>query len=356
MFFSEYQALLQDLISENGTKLLKIFIISQKNNLAGDVVCICRSKFDLPKKISLLREDYDGFYVMMFPKNPSDFELPKNLVSIFRSYPWPFHNEIDESMINLFDLTFPGNGLKRSCTSHEGNFEMIGERNSKQSTGSLLVLPKKVDRHQYYREGMNLNLLPHTKNAINQLMEQSIFAGYSCGESIMNCMKKILCKRDAKSLCYNSIITQRNFCNSIHLDKKAIFSKEATQIVKRKLLDDENRNDWLQAKIYFKEMLMHTINEIPKSTTCCWKLSKTYENITMYQYFVSPQYFFGLNLSSNVLFGSNDVGATFMSSLFYHCTTIPIWKDEKCDMIFLEGPKDMYNFAWGSNGTAKEKT
>ena len=75
----------------------------------------------------------------------------------------------------------------------------------------------------------------------------------------------------------------------------------------------------------------------------------------MYQYFVSPQYFFGLNLSSNVLFGSNDVGATFMSSLFYHWTSIPIWKDEKCDMIFLEGPKDMYNFAWGSNGTAKEK-
>ena len=50
MFFSEYQANLQHLISENGTNLLKIFIISHTNNLAGDVVCICRSKFDLPKK------------------------------------------------------------------------------------------------------------------------------------------------------------------------------------------------------------------------------------------------------------------------------------------------------------------
>ena len=64
-------------------------------------------------------------------------------------------------MLNLFNLT--RKGLRRSCTNHEGNFEMIGERSSKQSTGSLLVLPKRVDKHQYYREEMNLNLLPHTK-------------------------------------------------------------------------------------------------------------------------------------------------------------------------------------------------
>ena len=67
---------------------------------------------------------------------------------------------------------------------------MLGERNSKQSTGSLLVLPKKVDQHQYYRESMNLNLLPHAKNVINELMEQSIVSEYSCGELIMNYMKK----------------------------------------------------------------------------------------------------------------------------------------------------------------------
>ena len=55
---------------------------------------------------------------------------------------------------------------------------MIGERNSKQSTGSLLVLPKKVDRHHYYRDEMNLNFLPHAKNVINELMGQAIVAGY----------------------------------------------------------------------------------------------------------------------------------------------------------------------------------
>ena len=88
---------------------------------------------------------------------------------------------------------------------------MIGERNSKQSTGSLLVLPKRVDKNQYYREEMNLNLLPHAKNAINQLMEQAIVSGYSSGESIMNQMKKLLCKRDAK------------FCAIIPLSRKGIF-------------------------------------------------------------------------------------------------------------------------------------
>ena len=134
-------------------------------------------------------------------------------------------------MINLFNLTFAGKGLKRSCTHHEGNFEMIGERNSKQSTGSLLILPKMVDRHHYYREEMNLNFLPHTKNIIKLLMEQSIVAGYSCGESIMNYMKKTLCKRDAKKLCYNSIITQRNFHNSIHLDQRSVYSDKANQTI-----------------------------------------------------------------------------------------------------------------------------
>ena len=69
---------------------------------------------------------------------------------------------------------------------------------------------------------MNLNLLPHAKYVINELMEQSIVAGYSCGESVMNYMKRSLYKRDAKSLCYNAIITQRNFFKSIHLDKNSI--------------------------------------------------------------------------------------------------------------------------------------
>ena len=124
----------------------------------------------------------------------------------------------------------------------------------------------------------------------------------------------------------------------------------------KRLCKDQNRNKRFLANKYITTVLLQTGNVIPKSTTCCWRLSKKYEGFIMHQYFVSPQYMFGLDLSSNVLCDDDDVGATFMSSLFYHCTTIPIWKDKKGDKIFLKGPKDMYNFAWGSNGTNKEKS
>ena len=257
--------------------------------------------------------------------------------------------------MNLFHLTFPRKGLKRSCTIHEGCFEMIGERNSKQSTGSLLILPKKVNEHQYYRECINLNLLPHARNIINELMEQTIMAGYSSGESIMHFMKRNLHKRDAKTICYNTIITQRNFFNTIHLDKKSIFSEDAKHKVLNNMMLDHHIKKRSHANRYVTNVMKQSENNIPKSTTCCWKLCKNYEDWTMYQYFVSPQYNFGLNISSNTLSDNKDVGATFMSSLFYHATTIPIWKNRINDRIYLEGPQYMYNFAWGSNGTNKEK-
>ena len=73
----------------------------------------------------------------------------------------------------------------------------------------------------------------------------------------------------------------------------------------------------------------------------------------MYQYFVAKKYFFTLDISSPVLKNENSVDATFMSSIFFHATSIIIWID-KNDKVILKGPKDMYDFAWGSNGTNKE--
>ena len=147
--------------------------------------------------------------------------------------------------MTLFRLTFPGKGLKRNCTHHEGCFEMIGERNSKQSTGSLLELPKKVDKHHFYRENMNLTLLPHAKNVINELMEQSIIAGYTSRECIMNYMKK-LHRKDEKSLYYNVIITQGNFHNSIHQDKKSVFSETYKKEIMDNIVYDHSKNKNIQ--------------------------------------------------------------------------------------------------------------
>ena len=227
----------------NGKGLIKIFIISLQKN-EGNVVCLCPSKIHLPRAVTLFDEGFKSMYLLKCTRNPSDFELPSHLICLLCSYPWPFYNVFDENLINLFHLTFPGKGLKRSCTLHEGSFEMIGERNSKQSTGSLLILPKKVNEHPYYRERMNLNLLPHARNIINELMEQTIMAGYSSGESIMHFMKRNLHKRDAKTICYNTIITQRNFYNTIHLDKKSIFSEDSKQkVLNHMMLDHHIKKD-----------------------------------------------------------------------------------------------------------------
>ena len=121
--------------------------------------------------------------------------------------------------MDLFRKTFQGKGLIRNCTYHEGNFEMLGERNSKQTTGNLLMLPKNVDLHQYYRETINLKLLPTAKNIMNEFMEKSILSRYTSGESMMHYYKCRLMVGDAKNICYNSILTQRNFFNTIHIDK-----------------------------------------------------------------------------------------------------------------------------------------
>ena len=167
--------------------------------------------------------------------------------------------------------------------------------------------------------------------------------------------EKKLRNRDAKTLYYNSIITQRNFHNSINIDKKSVFGEESKKRILVQMIHDHNNKKQCHANKYVTTLLKHKDGTIPKSNTCCWRLSKNYDDWCMYQYFVSPQYIFGIDLLSNVLSVNNDVGATFMSSLFYHCTKIPIWKNTKNNQLYLEGPKDIYNFAWGSNGTTKEK-
>ena len=157
-------------------------------------------------------------YELTCTRKPSDFEFPEHMICIFRSYSWSFINHLDEKVMDLFRKTFQGKGLIRNCTYHEVNFEILGERNSKQSTGNLLMLPKNVDLHQYYRENIDLKLLTAAKNIINQLMEQSIYAGYTSGESMMHYYKCKLMVGDAKNICYHSILTQRIFFNTIHID------------------------------------------------------------------------------------------------------------------------------------------
>ena len=103
------------------------------------------------------------------------------------------------------------------------------------------------------------------------------------------------------------------------------------------------------AASYIKRVCLQTNGKLPKSTTCCWSLRSEDMNFKLVQYFVLFDYDIAYDLSSNFNSDSMNIGAKFMSSLFNHCTSIPIWID-KSGHIHLVGPKNMYNFAWGSDG------
>ena len=208
--------ILDSFLTQNEKVLIKIFIISHVDSTSGNVFCICPNKLLLPRGVTLFEDHFKSLYVLKCLRNPSDFELPKNLVCLMRSFQWPFLNEFDDKLMNLFRLTFPGKGLKRNCTHHEGYFELIGEINSKQSTGSLIFLPSDVDNHSYYRESINLNLLIHAIGILNVIMEISIQASNILGDILMTYYQKILGLVNKKQLCFHAILTQRKFYNSIH--------------------------------------------------------------------------------------------------------------------------------------------
>ena len=81
-------------------------------------------------------------------------------------------------------------------------------------------------------------------------------------------------------------------------------------------------------------------------------LRESNRNYRLYQYFVGIDLQFALNLSSYVEELNRGIGATFVSATFAHSTSIPIWIDDR-EKVHLEGPSNMYNFAWGSNGSCK---
>ena len=58
----------------------------------------------------------------------------------------------------------------------------------------------------------------------------------------------------------------------------------------------------------------------------------------MIQFFVGIETGFAYDISSPILSNNNNVGATFQSILFKHCTSVPIWIDNHGN-YHLKGPK-----------------
>ena len=69
----------------------------------------------------------------------------------------------------------------------------------------------------------------------------------------MDMYRKLLQFRNEKQLCYNAIITQRNFCNTIHKDKNSVLSSLNQKNVLCFLgkLKDEKGYDKLDSYIKF---------------------------------------------------------------------------------------------------------
>ena len=224
---------------------------------------------------------------------------------------------------------------------------MIGKRRSKQSTGTMFCEQKNVDKHQYFRNSMTVSLLPQVRSMMNVLREEALYTNYSSGEGLMKLYQRILCKKQQVDLCQQMILTQNNFHNTIHHDKYSTLSNTDSDRVRNDISVKDHETS--RVKTYVKTLLNETNGYLPKSTTCCWSLRRNVEGFCHVQYFVDTDHGFSFDLSSPLLSNKRNVGATFQSSLFKHCTTVPIWIDNNC-MYHLEGPDGMYNFAWGSDG------
>ena len=64
------------------------------NHPSGTVVCLCSDGYKIPLKSTVVSNLSENVSVFKTNKNPSDYDFPSGLVSVFRGYPWPFENSM----------------------------------------------------------------------------------------------------------------------------------------------------------------------------------------------------------------------------------------------------------------------
>ena len=358
----KYRKWLRRFLADSGLSIVTVVrIVPSRNVIVGDqkdeevggtiVGHLPSSSLDSilnsSKKANLEHSGINGIYLHRLRRNIPDFNLPFGCAVVFRGYRWPHATNIPETTFSLLEKTFPNKGLCRKSVPHGGNFEMIGQRMSSQATGSMVAYPD-TSKHEYYREQMDSSLLPSARAAINVLRDQSAEVAYTSGECLMSLYKKVLDVYTLNTLCKQTIITQKHFFNALHLDDSCHLHRSLVE----KVMTSESIG--LKERKYIeKVMLLGKKNcELPKATTCCWtQRSKCRRKSMMFQYFVSTSSGFAFDISSYVTEQLGFVGATFLSSLFEHCTSVPVWTSADGLEISLSPYDDKnYNFAWGSNG------
>ena len=74
----------------------------------------------------------------------------------------------------------------------------MGTKGPFQSNGSLIVDPKYIQEHQYYRSTMDRTLLPYVKSFVNSLQREAINVTYQSGDCLMSLYKHLLQKKGSQ--------------------------------------------------------------------------------------------------------------------------------------------------------------
>ena len=80
--------------TQNGLCLLTCFVMNYLNHPSGTVVCLCSDGYKIPSKSTVVSNLLENVSVFKTNKNPSDYDFPSCLVSVFRGYPWTFENSM----------------------------------------------------------------------------------------------------------------------------------------------------------------------------------------------------------------------------------------------------------------------
>lgn len=329
-------------------KLLKLLRLSPKDHgHAGFIVSVFKDSSAFSRKILEKKIDgtqHDAFRVIM-PKGVEDRYVDEGVV-IFRGYPWPYKPVLDEKVHKILDEAYPGSGLKRHRTSHLGKFEFIGKRNSNQSSGTLCARPGNTVNHQYFRQSMNVSLLPLARSIGNVLNDQAQRTAFTSGDSFLTAYLEEFNDQKWSIICAEIIITAAHFANTLHKDCSCLFDGESDNL--KDLLSKD-----LQWKTYLRRFdSIFPDARLPKSTTCCWTMRENVENYPMLQFFCYPEVGICYDISSEETKGCVGAGATFHSSLSCHGSSAPVWIDPNGDIIVEPNEELKYscNFAWGSSG------
>ena len=352
--------LLDGFMIENGMDIVVLHEMKLKDHYDSIVVSMIDHDDELLLEKPDLNDLGNGVYTGRMSSGKRDHEFENGFV-VFRGYTWPYKKVLNTATKAVMDQTFNGKGLKRSCTDHEGSFEMIGPRQSDRAYGSMAATPGNTRNHFYFRNNntMNRTLLPHAMNIINELSNQARLCQFSCGDSLMgilhyygNCEGEVA----RKSVCPFNIYSKIFHC-TLHFDVDLLDDEELESF--NNFIENEPilKAYWSKAKD-----LMNS-DDLSKPTTCCWTIVASDDYDSLEEEYEHRQFFtlencgVAYNLCSDVIELLGQIGATFYASCIFHNTTVPIWIDWENGMVAMTCPNQKYNTAWGnSGGPAKDKS